>query len=319
MFQQIPAPARRSSPPALLAVALAALRQRRRRSRRRQDLAGNRVGAMAELRRRRPVQGDRAARRSRILYNNHPNYPLKDDWLFWSGADQADQRHVRADRRAAERLRAEAQRARSAPATPRSSSRRPTTRQEDAFVASGAILPVSDYIDLMPNFKDKIAKWNLEPDIDTLRQEDGKFYLLPGLHEKPWQDYSLAVRTDILEQLGPAVPKTWDELYTVLKAMKAAYPDVVPVLRPVEQAHARRQPAEHPRPGLRHPRRLGLPARHLGRRRQEVRLHRRQRRVQADGRSTSTSWSSERLLDPESFTQTDDAGACRSSPTASRS
>ena len=81
----------------------------------------------------------------------------------------------------------------------------------------------------MPNFKDKVAKWNLEPDLDALRQADGKFYLLPGLHEKPWLDYSLAVRTDILDKLDLQVPKTWDELYTVLKAMKAAYPDSYPL------------------------------------------------------------------------------------------
>ena len=35
----------------------------------------------------------------------------------------------------------------------------------------------------MPNFQDKVAKWNLKADLDTLRQADGKYYLLPGLHE----------------------------------------------------------------------------------------------------------------------------------------
>ena len=91
----------------------------------------------------------------------------------------------------------------------------------------------------MPNFKDKIAKWNLQPDLDTLRQSDGKFYLLPGLHEDAWPDYSLAVRTDILQQLNLQIPKTWDELHTVLKAMKARLPRLVPVLGPVEQAATR--------------------------------------------------------------------------------
>src|SRR6185437_15709309 len=46
--------------------------------------------------------------------------------------------------------------------------------QEDQFVAGGAILPVSDYVHLMPNFQDKVAKWNLQGDLDTLRQADGK-------------------------------------------------------------------------------------------------------------------------------------------------
>jgi putative aldouronate transport system substrate-binding protein len=101
--------------------------------------------------------------------------------------------------------------------------------QESPFVASGAILPVTDYIDLLPNFKEKVAKWNLQPDVETLRQSDGRFYLLPGLHQDFWVEYSLAVRQDILDQLGLQVPQTWDELHTVLKAMKKEYPDSYPL------------------------------------------------------------------------------------------
>ncbi len=100
---------------------------------------------------------------------------------------------------------------------------------ENAFIASGAILAVSDYIDLMPNFKDKVARNKLEPELNQFRAADGKFYLLPGLHEKPWQDYTLAIRTDILQQLNLQMPKTWDEVYSVLKAMKTAFPDTYPL------------------------------------------------------------------------------------------
>lgn len=100
---------------------------------------------------------------------------------------------------------------------------------EEAFIASGAILPVSDYVDLMPNFSDQVQKWNLAGDLDQLREADGKYYLLPGLHEDVWLDYSLMVRTDILTALNLQVPKTWDDVYTMLKAMKAAHPDVYPL------------------------------------------------------------------------------------------
>jgi putative aldouronate transport system substrate-binding protein len=100
---------------------------------------------------------------------------------------------------------------------------------EEAYIASGAILPVSDHLDLLPNFRDQVAKWNLQPDLDAYRQEDGKFYLLPGLHEDVWSEYSLAMRTDVLQQLNLQVPKTWEELRTVLRAMKAAHPDVYPL------------------------------------------------------------------------------------------
>jgi putative aldouronate transport system substrate-binding protein len=95
---------------------------------------------------------------------------------------------------------------------------------EEQYIASGAILPVSDYASLMPNYSDQIKKWNLQSDIDGMRQDDGKYYLLPGLHESVWKDYSLAVRTDILKQLNLSVPKTWDDVLTMLRAMKTIIP-----------------------------------------------------------------------------------------------
>ncbi|RKR86412.1 carbohydrate ABC transporter substrate-binding protein (CUT1 family) [Micromonospora pisi] len=191
-----------------------------------QDLSGNREGAMTQY-----GVGDQFKATAPIsfslLYNNHPNYQLKEDWLFWT--ELAKRTGVTLEKVAVplsdyEQKRSVLVGAGDAPFI------MPKTYhpQEDAFVSSGAILPVSDYLDLMPNFKDKITKWNLKPEIDTLRQEDGKFYLLPGIHEKPWHDYSLAVRTDILEQLNIPVPATWDEVYTMLKAMKTAYPDSYP-------------------------------------------------------------------------------------------
>jgi maltose-binding protein MalE len=162
-----------------------------------------------------------------MLYSNHPNYPLKNDWLFWSELTKRTNitiQPVAVPSSDYEQKRSVMVGAGDAPFII------PKTYHpaEDAFVSSGAILPVSDYLDLMPNFRDKMAKWNLKPELDNFRQADGKFYLLPGLHEKPWQDYSLAMRTDILDQLNLKVPTTWDELYTVLKAMKAAYPNVYP-------------------------------------------------------------------------------------------
>ena len=100
---------------------------------------------------------------------------------------------------------------------------------EEQYIAGGAILAVSNYLDLMPNFADKIQKWNLQADVDAMRESDGKLYLLPGLHEAVWWDYTLAIRTDILGKLGLAVPQTWDDLHTALKAMRTAYPDRYPL------------------------------------------------------------------------------------------
>lgn len=100
---------------------------------------------------------------------------------------------------------------------------------EEQFISSGAILPVSDYLDLMPNFTATVSKWNLDGDLDQLRQADGKFYVLPGLHQSVWVDYSLAVRQDILQKHGIATPKTWDDVTNVLRALKSAYPGKYPM------------------------------------------------------------------------------------------
>jgi putative aldouronate transport system substrate-binding protein len=190
------------------------------------DLSANRAGAMEKY-----AVGDQFKATEPLtfsmMYNNHPNYPLKEDWLFWQELDKRTSvkiQNVAIPLSDYEQKRSVMISAGDAPLII------PKTYhpQENAFVSSGAILPVSDYIDLMPNFKDKIAKWNMKAEIDTLRQDDGKYYLLPGMHEKPWQDYSLAVRSDILAQLNLKAPTTWDEFYTMLKAMKAAYPNIYP-------------------------------------------------------------------------------------------
>lgn len=100
--------------------------------------------------------------------------------------------------------------------------------QEVPFIASGAILPISDYVSQMPNYMKKVKDWGLDADIKTLMQKDGKYYVLPGLHEKPVQDYSYVIRTDIFEKYGIKVPNSYDELYSALKTIKASEPKMTP-------------------------------------------------------------------------------------------
>ncbi|MEO3747679.1 extracellular solute-binding protein [Plantactinospora sp. B5E13] len=191
-----------------------------------ENLDDNRVGAMSEYGVGTQFKATEPLTFS-MLYNNHPNYPNRKDWLFWSELNKRTGvtiDTVEVPLSDYEQKRGLMIGAGEAPMII------PKTYpgQEAPFVASGALLPVSEYIDLMPNFKDKMEKWNLKADIDTLRQADGKFYILPGLHENVWPDYSLAIRTDILEELNLQIPKSWDEFYTVLKAMKAKYPNQYP-------------------------------------------------------------------------------------------
>ena len=80
----------------------------------------------------------------------------------------------------------------------------------------------------LPNFRDKVRRWRLEPELDSIRQSHGKYYLLPGLHEKVRSGYSLSFRTDVLDKLGLTLPTSWDEVYDVLRALKAEYPGTYP-------------------------------------------------------------------------------------------
>lgn len=162
------------------------------------------------------------------LFSDHPNYPLSDDWLLLS--EITERTNVTLDNVLVpmsdyEQKRAIMIGAGEAPYI----ITKTYPGQEQQFVASGALLAISDYVHLMPNFSKKVEDWNLTPNIDTLRQEDGKYYVLPGLHEIPSHDYTLAMRIDVLDDLGLESPTTWEELRTVLEAIKAEYPDSYPL------------------------------------------------------------------------------------------
>ncbi|WP_328422140.1 ABC transporter substrate-binding protein [Streptomyces sp. NBC_00443] len=190
------------------------------------DLSKKQNGAMKEYRAGQQFKAAKPLSFS-MLHNNNPVYPLKGDWLFWKEvtkrtgitlkpvdvplADYEKKRSVLIGAGDAPFL---------IPKTYHPS--------EVAFVASGAVLPVSEYVHLMPNYRAKVKKWKLEPELDSIRQSDGKYYLLPGLHEKAKSGYSLSVRTDVLDRLGLTLPTTWDEVYTVLKALRQEYPDKYP-------------------------------------------------------------------------------------------
>jgi putative aldouronate transport system substrate-binding protein len=191
------------------------------------DLAGNRDGAMENFK-----AGDQfkaaGALSFSTMYLNNQAYSLNEKWLFWEeltkrtgvslklqsvpGSDYNQKRSVVVSSGNAPFL-------------------IPKTYHPDetAFVPGGAVIPVSDYTDLMPNYTEKIKKWGLEKNLDQWRQSDGRYYLLPGVHENAWQDYTFAIRTDVLQQLGVPTPKTWDDVYTVLKEIKKAYPKSFPL------------------------------------------------------------------------------------------
>lgn len=165
-----------------------------------------------------------------LFYRDHPNYPLLDDWRVLTALEEFN--NVSFDVVSAplsdwDQRKAVVIGAGDAPEIITVT----YPGQEVQFVAGGAILPISDYVQYMPNYTDKVERWGLQEDIDIqLGQEDGRYYLLPGLRESLRPQYTYAVRSDIWDELGLSYePATFEEFADQLRAVKAAYPDVYPL------------------------------------------------------------------------------------------
>ncbi|MCC2315482.1 ABC transporter substrate-binding protein [Cellulomonas xiejunii] len=103
------------------------------------------------------------------------------------------------------------------------------TGEERQFAASGAVVPLSDYADYMPNFKKYTEEWDLVDMVDDLRQEDGKYYMTPGLQEVSVPTFTLIIRKDVFDEVGAPAPETWEDLQEGLELIKAKYPDSLPL------------------------------------------------------------------------------------------
>lgn len=163
-----------------------------------------------------------------ILYRDHPSYPVNNDWRFWN--DLTELTNVSFER--TDVANAEHQQMFN---LIMSSGEAPEILPRinrvwgQPFIASGSLLRISDYLDYMPHFKARADEWGLWDEINALRDVDGNLYFLPGMYEKIWHNHGLLIRTDIIEELGLEMPDTWDDMYEVMKAMKAAYPDCWPM------------------------------------------------------------------------------------------
>ena len=104
-----------------------------------------------------------------------------------------------------------------------------TSSKYAPLALNGAVVPMSDYIDWTPNFNARVEELGLQENLESIRLSDGKYYYLPTLWEKPIYDGGLILREDYLEKKGFATPKTFDDLYQILKAYKEDYPDSLPL------------------------------------------------------------------------------------------
>ena len=155
-----------------------------------------------------------------LLYRDHPNYPVKADWLILKQLE-ANQNVTfkRTDIPLSDwqTKRGLIVAGGDAPQV------MPVfySGEETAYVASGALLPISDYVQYMPNFSKILKDWGLSDYLDTKRQADGKYYQLPGLMEISKVQYSIIVRDDVWAAAGlKDDPKDMAALKDALLKMK---------------------------------------------------------------------------------------------------
>jgi putative aldouronate transport system substrate-binding protein len=99
-----------------------------------------------------------------------------------------------------------------------------------SLAANGAILPISDYSNWTPNFNARVAEFRMQDDVDMLKlKATGKRYSLPSLFDVPFYDGGLIMRQDVLARYNMPAPKTFDDLYNILRRYKQDNPSSYPM------------------------------------------------------------------------------------------
>ena len=98
-----------------------------------------------------------------------------------------------------------------------------------SLAMNGAIVPISDYAEWTPQWNSWVEKFGLQDEVDKLKVMDGKRYSLPRLYDAPFYDGGLILREDILERYNLPAPKTFDDLYNILKLYKSDNPSSFPL------------------------------------------------------------------------------------------
>lgn len=95
------------------------------------------------------------------------------------------------------------------------------------FASTGVFLSLKQYMEkgLMPNFK---KFWDQYPEMAKLTA-NGELYGFPAVGRNELKNgFGPVIRTDLLEKHNLPIPKSFDELLTVLGELKKLYPDSVP-------------------------------------------------------------------------------------------
>lgn len=164
-----------------------------------------------------------------MLYSDNANYPAQDDWMILT--EIKERLNVDLELEAVPESDYEARRT-----ITLNSGELPDIITKtfgstiSPYVPAGLFLPISDYIDQMPNFKAFIEEYDYWPDLNNTMEADGKFYFLP-VNSNPQRinNHGWLIRMDQLEEYGIDQPTTMDEIYDASKVWKENNPDSYPM------------------------------------------------------------------------------------------
>ena len=99
--------------------------------------------------------------------------------------------------------------------------------QASEFATNNVLLPISDYMNQMPNLTERISRWNLQSEWEQLKELDGKVYVAQGFYEKPEQTIQLGIRSDLLTEQNISTPESYEQLYEAMKKIKEKHPETL--------------------------------------------------------------------------------------------
>ena len=116
-----------------------------------------------------------------MFFNDNPAYPMNDKWInegVFKAIEEATNVHLELTVVDNSNYTDKVSLAVSSGTSPYII---PKIYTETAYVTGGGVVPVSDYVQYMPNYSNFVEEYNMQDDLATITQADGKYYRLPGL------------------------------------------------------------------------------------------------------------------------------------------
>lgn len=157
-----------------------------------------------------------------MMFSDHENYPYQASWRLWSAieektnvtfdltliarSDYEDKKSVLVNSGDAPYI-------------------IPKTYEEGKYVNGGQVVAISDWVKYMPNYQKCVEEWGMVDDLKAKLQSDGKYYVLPGMWETAGGGYSYIIRKDVFDAAGVDVEElekdwTYEDFYEALKKVK---------------------------------------------------------------------------------------------------